>query len=473
MTHTMDVGAGWTQDVGAWQISNANQSMQTDTTDGLKLVSTDVGLSDFRAHLKIKRESATGGYATSLAFRIVDVSNLWRFTIIYETGSAAIIDLIERSSGSEIVRATKAWVPQHNNYIYLDIECNGDVIKCWVDGGYGLTYTSTFNNTATKVGMVEQRGGYYTNLVFDNFEVLPLPVFPISRVGTVISETGSDEVSNAQEISVIYDGNAQILTGDVFKAWYVHGFATPYINYAESYDGITWTKYGSNPVLSGHNHPIVRKFGSIFYFYSANTANTQIDLYTSTDGINWTLDTTDVIPLGSSGDWDDTGFGNVEVWQASTNDWRMLYEAHTDWGTSGTWKIGYATSSNGRSWSKSGSNPVLELDGSCGGPWITKIGIYYYLWLHRSSSGGLPTSIARYRSTNLTTWTPWPEFTEIHRFGVGEGEDSYIGQVADVEICVHEGVAYIYFSASSNGNSDAGHMHIVLATADSRIVGGW
>ena len=45
--------------------------------------------------------------------------------------------------------------------------------------------------------------------------------------------------------NVLYEGGAKILSGTVFKMWFgtLNGMC-----YAESTDGISWTRYSSNPV---------------------------------------------------------------------------------------------------------------------------------------------------------------------------------------------------------------------------------
>lgn len=149
----------------------------------------------------------------------------------------------------------------------------------------------------------------------------------------------------------------------------------------------------------------------------------------------------------------------------------MLYEAK---GASNEWKIGLATSTDGLTWTKSGSNPVLSIDGgSIGGPFVKKIGTYYYLWAHRSAPVSIPSYVARYRSSNLTTWTPWPAAPIFTRSGSAEGEDTYVGQDGDIHILDRGATAYAFFSGSADGTDISGDSHIILATADVRAIGGY
>src|ERR1035437_1039643 len=104
-----------------------------------------------------------------------------------------------------------------------------------------------------------------------------------TKQGTAIAQSSD----SPRWPSVIYEGNAQILSGTVFKMWFGTGAG---VLYAESIDGISWTRYGSNPVISiaAEVFPKVFKHGSTYYCYVGPVAG-PIAVYTSADGIAWTL----------------------------------------------------------------------------------------------------------------------------------------------------------------------------------------
>ncbi len=93
-------------------------------------------------------------------------------------------------------------------------------------------------------------------------------------------------VNQAQESTVWYEGGCLILTtlANCFKHTYSEGLG---IDYGESSDGIVWTP----GVSTGVNQRPSREFkiGSTYYLFAANTAQTQIDEFTSTNGENYTL----------------------------------------------------------------------------------------------------------------------------------------------------------------------------------------
>lgn len=262
------------------------------------------------------------------------------------------------------------------------------------------------------------------------------------------------------ESSVIYDIDPQILTGEtnVFKMWYLNENAGSYgIYYAESTDGLSWTLYSSNPVLASIRRVSIFKDGSTFYLYGSPD-DVNIKRYHSSDGLSWTDDGIVLSPSGSG--WDSVRCVNSFVWKESANDWRMLYEAEGSF-----WQIGYATSTDGLSWSKSGSNPVIPAPsgGVRGGPFVQKIGSTYWCWCHGSTGGFLPTDIYRYYSTNLTSWTQSPSGIDFARTDSDEGPSSGAGQVADPSLLEMGGNVYMWYTACITQNS--GDMHIKLAKA--------
>jgi len=235
------------------------------------------------------------------------------------------------------------------------------------------------------------------------------------------------------EPNVIYEGNPQILTQQsrVYKMWYRVGWAVCSVDYAESIDGLTWVKYSGNPVLVGGFYPcpFVFKYNNQFYMYVHGGDWVRLNRYVSNNGLSWALDAANTLTCGSSG-WDNHALGNLCVWVES-GEWKMIYEANGLGGT-GMWSLGFATSSDGKVWSKYSGNPVISSGGGCGGAYIIKSGGTYYMWYH---GGGLPTEIYLATSTNLVSWATSPS-PVLRRTELWEGSDSSEGQVADPTICV-------------------------------------
>jgi hypothetical protein len=278
-----------------------------------------------------------------------------------------------------------------------------------------------------------------------------------SKQGIVISPTLAGEGTGTVEPNVIWDGNVQILAADsVFKMWYRgDNGATQNIYYAESIDGIVWTKM-TMPVLTGYTQPFVFKYGFTYYFYGSNG---NLAEYTSSNGITWSLVTANALNVGEGGAWDHQVIANSFVWVESGT-WHMLYEACAN--TSYIYSIGLATSANGTTWTKSLSNPVLTGSGEFGGPFLYKSGATYWVWVHTASSGNLPTDIRRYYSSNLTSWTKSPSHPTLSRTTTDEGVGNSRGQIGDVSMVQVNDKTYIYYDITN----DQTNFKISLAKAD-------
>jgi sucrose-6-phosphate hydrolase SacC (GH32 family) len=147
--------------------------------------------------------------------------------------------------------------------------------------------------------------------------------------------------------------------------------------YATSTDGENWTKYGSNPVASGgvawENNEmcpttVIRVSSSdyrMWYHGGNNSGTRRIGYATSSDGLSWTKNAGNpILTVGAGGAWDETAVVEPKVVRVSSSDYRMWYRG---WNASNLYQIGYATSSDGITWSKHGSNPVFSP--GAGGQW--------------------------------------------------------------------------------------------------------
>ncbi len=258
-------------------------------------------------------------------------------------------------------------------------------------------------------------------------------------------------------------------TGDAFTAGN--------IGYAESVDGITgWTKYGSNPVLTGHFRGNVVHDGSTFYQFAANYSTNQIDLYTSpdTDGLTWTLNTANIIAKGSSGQFDQSGIENSTV----INDggtWKMFYEGRTGPYASAVYTCGAATASSPSGpWTKVNysGNPLISGPG-CSGPWLAKVGSNYWLW---STVADVTVGMARWTATALGgPWTLNPDRTTYYNgstFQPASSDEWPIpGALADQWQIEVGGSTYRYYAATNDGSQATGHSHIKLTIAPFTLSG--
>ncbi len=192
------------------------------------------------------------------------------------------------------------------------------------------------------------------------------------------------------------------------------------IGVAVSTDGINWQRIANQPVLTGGaagewdelyiESPSVVFDGKMYYMYfSGVDANykVRIGVATSQDGINWTKYANNpVITEGDLLDWD--GFsvatptvlfkdGKFEMWYSGVSNFD-LQDNKID-----TVKLGYATSEDGFNWIKSPHNPVLHTYSppytsfETRGPWAPSVRYLsasdsYYLWYETAYGFGLAKS---------------------------------------------------------------------------------
>ena len=175
--------------------------------------------------------------------------------------------------------------------------------------------------------------------------------------------------------SVCINGPAVIKEGDTYKMWYM-GFSEPddlggSIGYATSTDGISWTKYEENPVLEagdqgawdvgGVRQPTVIKDGDTYEMWYGGVMEGGDDSYavgyaTSTDGINWTKDSSNPVFESLATGWDNESVEDPSVIK-DDGTYRMWYFGIGAFAEG----FGYATSTDGINWTQQGSTPVLTM----------------------------------------------------------------------------------------------------------------
>ncbi len=218
----------------------------------------------------------------------------------------------------------------------------------------------------------------------------------------------------ANDIGSVAFHVTQVLGHPVYQAWYTGTTASGYggIGYAVSGDGTTWDVWSENPVLDASR------------------------------GNAWDSDAMDALQV---------------VWDPATATYVMVYQgiqfnANTPWG------LGVATSTDGRDWVRSESNPVVPFDGL--DP------TYFWCWplgLDLESSGLLSgimggglvreatndrrNKCAAYKigAESLDVWGQDPElFFDVG--AAGEWDDQGIASMAIAEL---NGKRYLFYTAFS------------------------
>jgi predicted GH43/DUF377 family glycosyl hydrolase len=206
-----------------------------------------------------------------------------------------------------------------------------------------------------------------------------------------------------------------IKDGGIYKMWY-EGWSgnSGQIGYAESLDGINWAKSTSNPILSPEigwesfqvGEPSVIKVDSTYHmWYFGGTGigtDAKIGHATSIDGMIWTRDPQNPVLIPSE-QWETTNLEHHEV-IFDSGVFKMWFS-----GWDGVhWRIGYAISLDGTSWTKSLRNPVFGLgsidswdDFHVSGPTVINDNGIYKMWY--SGYDGINVRIGIASSTHTQT----------------------------------------------------------------------
>jgi uncharacterized repeat protein (TIGR01451 family) len=206
--------------------------------------------------------------------------------------------------------------------------------------GYKMWYTGYDGSNPSRIGLATSTNGVN---------------WTKEAANPVLSPSETWEAEGVRAGGVISDGG-------LYKMWYT-GFdsgGVGRIGYATSPNGVTWTKYGSNPVLSvgasgswedeDVSWPTVIKEGSTYHLWytGADGVTSRIGHATSSNGTNWTKDPANpVLDIGPPGAWD---------WLEAYAPNVVAYNGYLLWYSGGTlpeaWQTGYVLSSDGSDWTR-------------------------------------------------------------------------------------------------------------------------
>ncbi len=260
--------------------------------------------------------------------------------VVFSAPQAAWVKYI----GNPVMSPGDGW--DSGNVFAAKVLLDNGVYRMWYAG-------NSVSESRTRIGYATSPDG--TNWTRENNS---LPV--LSYAGG-----GFWEAKGVSAPSVLYNAPK-------WEMWYAGTDATGRysIGYASSPDGITWTKYAGNPVLSPSDSGaddasvvsphVLYKDGIYHMWYAGRGDNNQIFYATSSDGKQWTKYAGNpVLQLGGDYQWDNGEIAAPSViWTGAR--FEMWYQGYSR-GTLQRY-IGHAVSSDGMAWSKDDLNPVVGLE---------------------------------------------------------------------------------------------------------------
>ncbi len=264
-----------------------------------------------------------------------------------------------------------------------------------------------------------------------------------------------------------------VYNGSGYMMWYCgHKGATWQIGLAISMDGLSWTKYSGNPVLTvgktgswneAHvGSPCVIFDGKIYkmWYQGQDVANTdwQTGYATSTDGINWKKHPNNpVIKTGVKGEWDDHYVCAPSIYY----DGNIYHNWYTGLSqiappTYAPYLIGYATSYDGINWTKYSMNPIIKSH-KC---WyygkssmsVLRCGTQYYGW-YNFNKDGINRMINFTTSNDGVNWVDHSKNPVLQKGSSGFWDDDFIGSC---EVILREHQYWMYYTGNDGSKSQIG-----------------
>jgi hypothetical protein len=194
--------------------------------------------------------------------------------------------------------------------------------------------------------------------------------------------------------------------------WFTAGtVSSQSVGYAESTDGLVWTR-GANVLASNYGiDPCIIKVGSTYHLYClkgdwATTDN--IYHFTSSDGITWSSGA--VVFSGAGSGWDAFVYFFSPVYIDGTGTWYAMYLGTTSNAGTASENTGLATSPDGLTWTRSASNPVVT--NFYGVMRVINVNGVWYTWGQTvnpgrggAEAGVSPGESLRLQTTDFIHWT--------------------------------------------------------------------
>ena len=220
-----------------------------------------------------------------------------------------------------------------------------------------------------------------------------------------------------------------------------------------------WVPHENNPIFEPSSSnwdssdvatPMVIKDGDTYkMWYSGwhpDVDDWHMGYAESSDGIAWTRHPSPILSSDANSGWDSYWGLAPYVIKESDNDYIMYYAGQN--GTSFTWKIGCAHSTDGVNWAREVENPILGVDGPWSTNWVhipvvKKIDEEYIMWFAGAKVGVDRAQIGTAISSDGIHWRKDHLYNPIQTQGL-PGEWNEVGSYP-VEVFEEDGVYKLFY----------------------------
>ena len=271
-----------------------------------------------------------------------------------------------------------------------------------------------------------------------------------TKLGTVITPLAADSntvlFGGTSNQDVLYDINPQLISanpdGHVFKMWFM---GKNDLFYAESNDGISWTRRGT-ALLLATGQPRVWKDSGTYYVYVTTGEPTQgtqgVTVYTSSDGITLA---SQGVGLAVGAGFDASGVFYLKPWFKTGSTWSGYYATSAG--------PAIATSSDLIHWTNA-AGPIAGIPAGGGdGGYPLFINGVYYIYTAWATAGGANGQNVKTSSTDLSHWTSYvvtvPETQSNEGAPLGAILTTSEGQGVPTVLTGLNGWTYFYYSGTA------------------------
>lgn len=388
--------------------------------------------------------------------------------VLNPTASNAVLQSFSNGSATTLKTVGGVTISAGDIWTFAVI---GSVLFVYRNGAR-IGFVTDSNFTGGSPGVFVQSNSTAANTA----QVSAIRLYSVKQQDGIWTKQGCILLGNSTEMGGSPSGNAGLSVNygpSVFLSvgnncyrgyWVYRNSSTPEVAYAESLDGVNWTRYSSNPVISGYGGGCVNWVGSTAYMWGQSSpGSNEPNFFTSTDGVTWTNH-------GACTGLSVAGYSCYSICG-------LVIISGTYYGLFGALNISnssapvtfLATSTDGLTWTLQNSgNPVANT--FCGCNLFVLNGTYYMPGTSNQPGQNAPAAAnfdpvcaVLYQSTDLVNWSISSPI--IQNSLISDALNNPDGGCAPLCMVNVNGTAYLYYQGSPADATAPQDYQCMLATA--------